>query len=63
MAADTESNKKLNPSVKELLLRGKRLHISLVYVSQSYFKVSKFIRLNVTHYFSMKIITKENFNK
>ena len=49
------SNKKLSPIVTELFLRGRKLNISLVFISQSYFKVSKTIRLNVTHYFIMKI--------
>ena len=46
-----ESNKKLSPKVTELLLRGRKINISLVFISQSYFKVPKTIRLNVTHYF------------
>ena len=45
MIADTESNKKLSPIVTELLLRGKRLNISLFFISQSYFEVSKTKRL------------------
>ena len=49
MIADTEANKKSNPIGSELLLRGKNLHISLVFISQSYFKLLKTIRLNATH--------------
>ena len=52
--ADVESNKKLSPVVTELFLRGKKLSISLVFISQSYFKVPKTVRLNATH-FIMKI--------
>ena len=55
MIADMESNKKLSPIVVELLLRGRKLNISLVFISQSYFKVPNTIRLNATHYFIMKI--------
>ena len=44
-----EANKKSNPIGSELLLRGKKLHISLVFISQSYFKLLKTIRLNATH--------------
>ena len=53
-----ESNKKLSPKVTELFLRGRKLNISLVFISQSYFKVPKTIRLNATHYFIMKIPNK-----
>ena len=58
-----ESNKKLSPIVTELFLRGRKLNISLVFISQSYFKVPKTIRLNATHYFIIKIPNKDNFNK
>ena len=58
MIADMESNKKLSPKVTELLLRWRKLNISLVFISQSYFKVSKTIRLNVIHYFIMEIPNK-----
>ena len=60
--ADMEANKELNPVVTELFLRGRKLNISIVFISQSYFKVPKTIRLNATH-FIMKICNKENFNK
>ena len=63
MIADMESNKKLNPKVTELFLRGRKLNISLVFISQSYFKVPKIIRLNATHYFIEKFLTKEHFKK
>ena len=56
--ADMESNKKLSPIVTELFLRGRKLNISLAFISQSYFKVPKTIRLNPTHYFIMKIPNK-----
>ena len=54
MIADMESNKKLSPKVTELFLRGRKLNISLVFISQSYFKVPKTIRLYVTYYIIMK---------
>ena len=63
MIADMESNKKLSPIVAELFLRQRKLNISLVFISQSYFKVPKILRLNATHYFVMNFLTKENFNK
>ena len=40
------SNKKLNPMVTELFIRGRRLNISLVFITQSYFAVPRNIRLN-----------------
>ena len=45
MMADMESNKKLSPKVTELFLRGRKLNISLVFISQYYFKVPETIRL------------------
>ena len=41
-----------------MYLRGRKLNISLVFISQSYFKVPKTTRLNATHYFVMKISNK-----
>ena len=48
-------NKKLNPTVTELFIRGRKLNISLVFITQSYFAVPKNIILNSTHYFILKI--------
>ena len=56
-------NKKLNPVVTELFIRGRKLNISLVFITQSYFKVPKEVRVNFTHFFIMKILNKGNFNK
>ena len=52
------SNKKLNPIVPEVFIRGSKLNISLVFLPQSYFAVSKNIRLNSLHYFISKISNK-----
>ena len=41
-----------------MFLRGRNLNISLVFISQSYFKVFKTISLNATHYFMLKIPNK-----
>ena len=49
-----KSIKNLSPVVTELLLKVRKLNISLVSFSQSYFKLRKAVRLNVTHYFIMK---------
>ena len=48
-------NKKLNSIVTELFIRGRKLNISLVFITQSYFKVPKDVRLNTTHFFIAKI--------
>ena len=63
MIADVEDDKKLSPIVTELFFRGRKLNISLVFISQSYFKVPESVRLNATHYFIMKVPKKENYNK
>ena len=57
------SNKKLNPIVTELFIRRRKLNTSLVFITQTYFAVSKNIRLSSTHYFVMKIPNKRKFNK
>ena len=55
MIADMLSNKKRNPIVTELFIRGRKLSISLAFITQPYFAVPKNIRLNTAHYFVMKI--------
>ena len=54
MIADMIHNKKLNSIVTELFIRGRKLNISLVFITQSYFKVPKDVRLNTTHFFYHK---------
>ena len=51
MIADMINNKKLNSIVTELFIRGRKLNISLVFITKSYFKVPKDVRLNTTHFF------------
>ena len=63
MIADMQANKKLSPIVTELFLRGRKLNILIVFISQSYFKVSKTIRLNATHFFIMKILNKRELQQ
>ena len=63
MIADMIHNKKLNSIVTKLFIRGRKLNISLVFTTQSYFKVPKDVRLNTSHFFIAKILNKENFNK
>ena len=52
------SNKKLDAIVTELFIRERKLHISLVFITQPYFTIPKNIRLSSTHYFVMKIPNK-----
>ena len=51
-------NKKSQTLIKELFIRCRKLNISLVFITQSYFSVPKDARLNSTHYFVMKINNK-----
>ena len=48
---DMISNKKFNPIVTELFIRGRNLNISLVFITQSYFAVPKNIRLDSTLFY------------
>ena len=48
--ADMIHNKKLNSIVAELFIRGRKLNISIVFITQSYFKVPKDVRLNTSHF-------------
>ena len=63
MIADMINNKKLNSIVTELFVRGRKLNISLVFITQSYFKVPKDVRLNTTHFFIMKIPNKRELQQ
>ena len=58
MITDMINNKILNLIVTELLIRGRKLNISIIFITQSYFKVPKDVRLNSTHFFIMKISNK-----
>ena len=57
------SNEKLNSVVPELFIRGRKLHISLAFITQSYFKVPKDVRINTTHFFIMKIPNKRELEQ
>ena len=58
MIADIMKNKKFQVVIKELFIRCRKLNISLVFITQSYFSLPKDVRLNSTHYFIMKINSK-----
>ena len=53
--ADIMTNRRFQAIIKELFVRCKKLNISLVFISQSYFSVPKNVRLNSTRYLIMKI--------
>ena len=55
MIADVMRNKKFQVIIRELFIRCRKLNISLVFITQSYFSVPKDVRLNSAHYLIMKI--------
>ena len=63
MIADMINNKKVNPVVTELFIRGTKLNVSIVFITHSYFKVPKDVRLNSTHFFIMKIPNKREIQQ
>ena len=63
LITDMSNNKKLYPVVTELFIRGRKLNISIVLITQSFFKVSEEVRLNSTHFFIMKIISKRELKQ
>ena len=63
MIADMINNKKLNSTVIELFIRGRKLNIFLVFITQSYFKVPKDVRLNTSHFFIAKIPNKRELQQ
>ena len=56
-------NKKLNSIVTELFTRGRKLSISVVFITQSYFKVPKDVGLNTSHFFIAKIPNKRKLQQ
>ena len=59
MIADKEYNKNFKRIIKELLYRARKINVSIVFITQSYFRVLKDARLNSTHYILMKINNKK----
>ena len=55
MIVDMINDKKLNPIVTELFIRGRKLHISVASIRQSYFKVPKDVRVNSIYIFYYEI--------
>ena len=63
MIIDMIHNKKLNSIVTELFIRGRKLNIFLVFITQSYFQVPKDVRLNTSHFFIAKIPNKKELQQ
>ena len=63
MIADKINNKKINSIVTELFIRGRKLNISIVFITESYFKMPKYVRLNSTHFFIVKIPNKRELQQ
>ena len=61
MNADMVSNKKLQQIVRKLSIKGRKLKISLVFIAQSYFAVSKTLDwvLHTIYYFIMRTLNKQ----
>ena len=63
MIADILSKKELNPVVTELFIKGRKLNISLVFITEPYFAAPKNFRLNSTNCFIMKILNKQELQQ
>ena len=63
MIADIEYNKKIKRIIKELFYRARKINVSIVFITQSYFKALKDARLNSTHYILRKIGNKKELKK
>ena len=46
-----------------MFIRGRKLNISLVFITQSYFKFPKDVRLNASHFFITKIPNKRELQQ
>ena len=63
MIANIMTNKKFQAILKELFIRSRKLNISLIFITQSYFSVPKEVRLNSTHYLIMRIHNRRELKK
>ena len=60
---DIEYNKNFKRIIKELFYRARKINVSIVFITQSYFRALKDARLNSTHYILMKIGNKREFKR
>ena len=63
MIADIEYNKNFKQIIKELFYRARKINVSIVFITQSYFRALKDARLNSTHYIIMKINNKNELKR
>ena len=63
MTADIDYNKKFNIIIKELFYRARKINVSIVFITQSYFRALKDARLNSTQYILMKIGNKNELKR
>ena len=63
MIADIEYNKKFKRRIKELFYRARKINVSIIFITQSYFRALKDARLNSTHYILMKIGNKKELKR
>ena len=63
MIADIECNKDFKRIIKELFYRARKINVSIVFITQSYFRALKDARLNSTHYILMKISNKKELKR
>ena len=63
MIADIEYNKNFKQIIKELFYRTRKINVSIVFITQSYFRALKDARLNSTHYILMKIGNKKELKR
>ena len=63
MIVDMINNKKLNPAVTELFIKGRKWDISIFFITQLHFKVPKDVRLNSTHFLIMTILNKREIQQ
>ena len=63
MIADIEYNKNFKKIIKQLFYRARKINVSIVFITQSYFRALKDARLNSTHYILMKISNKTELKR
>ena len=63
MITDIEYNKNFKQIIKELFYRARKINVSIVFITQSYFRTLKDARLNSTHYILMRIGNKKELKK
>ena len=63
MIADIEYDKKIKRIIKELFFRALKINLSIVFITQSYFRALKDARLNSTHFILMKVSNKKELKR